>query len=135
MPKSHSLLQPSVLAIVSFYTFAKTTAPSPLRQNHAVRPSASRKRLVTVLSELLPDLGVNGCALLSVDKLALDGSLALVVGGALNLSPLLKPGKILVSEPSLYTSVLSKHTCQQRRCTSSRTRGRDGQRSSTCGRA
>ena len=91
MPKFQSLLQPSVLAIVSFHTFAKTTAPSPLRQNHAVRPSASRKHLVTVLGELLLDLGVDGGALLGVDELLLESPLALVVGGALDLSPLLEP--------------------------------------------
>jgi hypothetical protein len=91
VPKSLSLLQPSVFAIVSFHTFAKTTAPSPLRQNHAVRPSASRKHLVTVLGELLADLGVDGCALLGVDELLLESTLALVVGRALDLSPLLEP--------------------------------------------
>lgn len=93
VPKSQSLLQPSVFAIVSFHTFAKTTAPLPHRQNHAVRPSASRNNLVTVLGELLPDLGVDGCALLGVDELLLESPLALVVGGALDLSPLLEPEK------------------------------------------
>jgi hypothetical protein len=118
-----------------FHTFAKNTAPSPLRQNHAVRPSASRKHLVAVLGELLPDLGVDGCALLGVDELLLHGPLALVVGGALDLSPLLEPMNWLVTNPVLLMISCRKRTCQQRRCTSSRTHGRDGRRSSTCGRA
>jgi hypothetical protein len=102
------LLQPSVFAIVSFHTFAKTTAPSPLRQNHAVRPSASRKHLVTVLGELLADLGVDGCALLGVDELLLESTLALVVGRALDLSPLLEPKRWSVSKPSLSINAVSK---------------------------
>lgn len=119
-----------------FYTFAKITAPSPLRQKPC-RPSISveRKHLVTVLGELLPDLAVDGCALLGVNELLLESTLALVVGGALDLSPLLEPEELLVSMPSFLAVPDSKRTCQRRRCTSSRTHGRDGRRSSTCGRA
>lgn len=124
-----------MFAIVSFHTFAKTTVPSPLRQKHAVRPSASRKHLVTVLGELLPDLAVDGGALLGVDELLLESPLALVVGRALDLSPLLEPEIWLVSRSFSFQAFHPKHTCQQRHRTSSRTRGRDGRRSSTCGRA
>lgn len=98
VPGSHSL-QASVFAIVPFHTFAKTTAPSPLRQNHATRPSTSRKHLVTVLGELLPDLAVDRRALLGVDELLLESPLALVVGRALDLSPLLEPATSLVFQP------------------------------------
>lgn len=103
-----SRLQQSVLAIVSFHTSAITTVPSPLRQNHAVRPSASRKHLVTVLGELLLDLGVDGCALLGVDELLLESPLALVVGGALDLSPLLEPEILLVSKLFQFADISSK---------------------------
>ena len=91
-----------------FHTFAKNTAPSPLRQNHAVRPSASRKHLVAVLGELLPDLGVDGCALLGVDELLLESALALVVGGALDLSPLLEPVMLVSIQASLSESIKSQ---------------------------
>lgn len=84
----HLCLRPSCF----FHTFAKSTAPSPLRQNHATRPSTSRKHLVTVLSKLGLDLAVDGRALLGVDELLLESPLALVVGRALDLSPLLEPG-------------------------------------------
>ena len=69
-----------------------TSPPRPLRRKHAngllLLPV---QHLVAVLLELLGDLGVDVGILLGVDELLLESTLALVVGGALDFSPLLEP--------------------------------------------
>lgn len=97
-------------------------------------------RLVAVVGKSLCRRALGAGVLLGVGQLAGGNALALVVGGTLGLAALLQTvGKQTLAKQNIDETVAEhfgwEHTEQQHPGTSSRPRGSDGQRCSTCGRA